>query len=87
MRQIYASVYHSRSDQSRRRYHSSQQSGWFPALPQGKPEELTASFEERVEFLKTLPSALISVIMLKRMEFLNKVNFVITNFDRLIKVF
>ena len=59
----------------------------FPALPQGKPEELTASFEERVEFLKTLPSALISVIMLKRMEFLNKVNFVITNFDRLIKVF
>ena len=59
----------------------------FPALPQGKPEELSASFEERVEFLKTLPSALISVIMLKRMEFLNKVNFVITNFDRLIKVF
>lgn len=59
----------------------------FPAIPQGKPEELTASFEDRVEFLKTLPSALISVIMLKRMEFLNKVNFVITNFDRLIKVF
>lgn len=59
----------------------------FPALPQGKPEELTTSFEERVEFLKTLPSALISVIMLKRMEFLSKVNFVITNFDRLIKVF
>lgn len=59
----------------------------FPALAQGTPEELQKSFEARVNYLQTLPSALITVISMKRLEFLRKVNFVISNFDRLIEVF
>lgn len=59
----------------------------FPSITQGSPEELQKSFTARVNYLQTLPSAVITIISMKRLEFLRKVNFVITNFDRLIEVF
>lgn len=60
---------------------------YFPALAYGKPEELTKSYEDRVNFLKTLPSALVTMITMKRIDFLKRVQFVVANFERLIKVF
>ena len=59
----------------------------FPSIAQGSPEELQKSFTDRVNYLQSLPSAIITIISMKRLEFLRKVNFVITNFDRLIEVF
>lgn len=59
----------------------------FPSVTQGSPEDLKKSFMDRVNYLQTLPSAVITIISMKRLEFLRKVNFVITNFDRLIEVF
>ena len=60
---------------------------YFPCLTYGKPEELIKSYEDRVNFLKTLPSAFVTMITMKRIDFLKRVQYVVTNFERLIKVF
>lgn len=60
---------------------------YFPCLTYGRPEELVKSYEDRVNFLKTLPSAFVTMITMKRIDFLKRVQYVVTNFERLIKVF
>jgi hypothetical protein len=60
---------------------------YFPCITYGKPEELVKSYEDRVNFLKTLPSAFVTMITMKRIDFLKRVQYVVTNFERLIKVF
>lgn len=60
---------------------------YFKPIREGAPEELKKSFEDRVKFLETLPSPLISIIALKRIEFLKKLNYVINNHEKLLKVF
>lgn len=60
---------------------------YFAPIKAGSPKELEESFNDRVEFIETLPSPIITLIALKRIEFLQKLSFVIENFDRLLKAF
>ena len=59
----------------------------FPVSRVMTQEEQRKSFEDRVNFLLSLPTMLVNVIYNKRLEFVNKIQYVQENFDRLIKLF
>lgn len=59
----------------------------FPVKRSMSKEEQEKSFNDRVEFLLSLPTVLVGVIFNKRTEFVNKIQYIQDNFDRLIKVF
>ena len=59
----------------------------FPVKRIMTQEEQRKSFEDRVDFLLSLPTVLVNVIYTKRMEFVAKIQYIQDNFDRLIKLF
>lgn len=59
----------------------------FPTKRNMTREEQEESFNSRIEYLNSLPSILVDVLYRKRTEFIQKIQFIQENFDRLIKVF
>lgn len=59
----------------------------FPVSRVMTQEEQRKSFEDRVNFLLSLPTVIVNIIFNKRMEFVNKIQYIQENFDRLIKLF
>lgn len=59
----------------------------FPVSRAMSKEEQRKSFDERLEYLGSLPSVIVDILYRKRAEFIQKIAFIQENFDRLIKVF
>ena len=59
----------------------------FPVSRMMNKEEQRKSFEERLDYLGSLPSVIVDILYRKRAEFIQKIAFIQENFDRLIKVF
>ena len=59
----------------------------FPVSRMMSKEEQRKSFEERLDYLGSLPSVIVDILYRKRAEFIQKIAFIQENFDRLIKVF
>lgn len=59
----------------------------FNPIRSGSQEELTKSFNDRVDFIDTLPMPLVDYIFQRWMSFNEKVRAVSTDFERLAKVF
>lgn len=62
-------------------------SGYFDPLRYGTQEELEKSFQSRVRVIQSLPTLVVQVLWKKRVEFFQRVNAVLNDFDRLIEVF
>lgn len=60
---------------------------YFKPLRQADPGTLKKSLEDRVNFLMTLPSIMITYLFNKRAEFILKLNYITENFERLVKAF
>lgn len=60
---------------------------YFKPLRQADPATLRKSLEDRVNFLMTLPSIMITYLFNKRAEFILKLNYITENFERLVKAF
>ncbi len=59
----------------------------FPVSRMMNKEEQRKSFDERLDYLGSLPSLIVDILYRKRAEFIQKIAFIQENFDRLIKVF
>lgn len=59
----------------------------FPVSRMMNKDEQRKSFEERLDYLGSLPSVIVDILYRKRAEFIQKIAFIQENFDRLIKVF
>ena len=56
----------------------------FPVSRMMNKEEQRKSFEERLDYLGSLPSVIVDILYRKRAEFIQKIAFIQENFDRLI---
>lgn len=60
---------------------------YFPAVTSGTEFDKKKSFDDRVEFLSNISSTLLTIISIKRAEFLKKLQFLVDNSERLLKAF